>query len=251
MRESWVPIEQAEEGKRRRSLVYDLARFIGSPFNYDVVGLENVQTPGPAIFVGNHLGALGPVEIILSVPIRLYPWIIAEMMDYKRAPEYLYHDFVHPVLRLSGKLGMLFSTMITKISIRLLRSIESVSIERFGGLSTDGFRQSLRLLKEGGNLLIFPEDDLLPVDNKTLMSPFMPGFVVLCNLYQQESNSLLPVYPVAVHAQAELVTIGEAEFLRPGGKHKDEINAFCKLLENRVTDIYLEMQKKTDDILDG
>jgi 1-acyl-sn-glycerol-3-phosphate acyltransferase len=251
MRESWVPIEHVAEHKNRRSLVYELARFIGSPFNYDVAGLENVQTTGPALFIANHLGALGPIEIMLSMPFRLYPWISAEMNDFSRAPQYLYDDFVHPALHLSGKFGMVFSTLLTKITVRLLKSIDTISIERFEGLSTDGFRQSLKFLREGRNLLIFPEDNFLPPDPQTQMSPFMPGFVVLCSLFQQETSSLLPVYPLAVHAQAELVTIGSPEFFTPRGRHRDGIDEFCQLLEQRVAGIYLEMQKKTDDILDG
>src|SRR4030065_725158 len=127
MRASWTPIIHTGERKLSDSLVYDLARFLGSPFSFDVVGFENIQTPGPAIYIANHLGTIGPIETILSVPVRFYPWIIAEMTDFKRAPEYLFNDFVHPVLHLNGRCGMNFSTLLTKISVRLLRAIGSVS----------------------------------------------------------------------------------------------------------------------------
>ena len=43
MRASGTPIIEVGEHKRPRSLVYDLARFLASPFSYDVVGYENIQ----------------------------------------------------------------------------------------------------------------------------------------------------------------------------------------------------------------
>jgi 1-acyl-sn-glycerol-3-phosphate acyltransferase len=249
MRAGWTPIARTGEGRRDDSLVYGIARFIASPFSYDVVGLENITTPGPAIYIANHLGAIGPIETILSIPIRFYPWIIAEMLDFKLAPEYLFNDFIRPVLHLNGRFGMFFSTMLTKISVRLLRSIGSISIDRFGGLTTDGFRLSLRLLREGKNLLIFPEDSQLPIDPDSLMRQFMPGFVTLCSLFQANVDSLLPVYPIAVHAGSETVTVGKAELFKPYGHHHEAINNFCMLLEERVRALYLDMQKNNDDLL--
>ncbi len=249
MRTSWTPIAHTGERRLGDSLVYNIARLVASPFSYDVVGFENIATPGPAIFIANHLGAIGPIETILSVPIRFYPWIIAEMLDFKLAPEYLFNDFIHPVLHLNGRFGLLFSTLLTKISVRLLRSIGSVSIDRFGGMTTEGFRQSLRLLREGKNLLIFPEDSELPLDPESLMRHFMPGFVTLCSLFQANSRLLLPVYPVSVHAGIETVAIGKAEFFHPLGLHRGAIDSFCTLLEERVRTLYLEMQKSNDDLL--
>jgi 1-acyl-sn-glycerol-3-phosphate acyltransferase len=249
MHESWTPIAHAGERRLSDSLFYDIARFIGSPFSFDVVGFDNISTPGPAIYICNHLGVLGPIETILSVPVRFYPWIIAEMLDFKNAPEYLFNDFVHPVLHLNGRFGVLFSTLLTKISVRLLRAIGSVSIDRFGGMTTDGFRQSLRLLREGKNLIIFPEDPLLALDPETQMRHFMPGFATLCSLFQANETALLPVYPMAVQAASETVTIGKPEYYHPSGIHRDAINRFSQLLEERIRTLYLEMQKHSDDLL--
>lgn len=248
MRASGTPIVEVGELKRTGSLVYDLARLIGSPFSYDVVGFENIQTAGPAIFIVNHLGPTGPIETIISVPIRFYPWIIAEMADYQRAPQYLFDDFVHPVLHLGGRFGMIVSTLITKISVRLFKSIGAVSIDRFGGYSHDGFRHSLRLLQEGKNLLIFPENSLLEEDPVTHMRHFMPGFASLCNIFQTQTGLKLPVYPMAVHTGCETVSIGKAEFFHGNGKHREAIQTFSELVECRVRELYLEADKTANTI---
>ena len=250
MQAGWTPITHANERKVTDSLVYNIARFIGSPFSYEVTGYENIQTPGPAIYIANHLGAIGPIAVILSVPIRFYPWIVAEMMDIKRAPRYLYDDFIHPVLHLNGKFGILFSTLLTKITVRLLRSIGSVSIDRFGGWTKEGFRNSLNLLHEGKNMLIFPEDSLLPLDPESSMRPFMPGFATLCSLFQAEQGTPLPVYPMAVHSGSEMVSIGKPGFYSQLSHHREAINQFSQMMEERVRRLYLELKKAADDSLE-
>lgn len=248
MHASGTPITQVGERRRTDSLIYDIACLIGSPFSYEVLGFGNIQTPGPALYIANHLGPTGPLETILSIPIRFYPWGIAEMTDYKRAPQYLLDDFVHPVLHLSGKLGLMFSTLLTKLSVPLFKAIGVVPIDRFGGWTVDGFRLSLRLLQEGKNLLIFPEDPLLPLDPDSLMRHFMPGFATLSNLYANEHSFPLPVYPVAVNAGCETVAIGKPEYFHASGRHRQAIDAFRQLLEQRVRELYLELKRSAEAI---
>jgi hypothetical protein len=248
MRASGTPIVHAGEKRLTDSLVYDIARLIGSPFAFDVAGLENIQSPGPAIYIANHLGPIGPIAVILSVPIRFYPWVMADMVDFDRAPHYLFDDFVHPVLHLNGRAGMLFSTLLSKISVRLLNNLKGIPIDRFGGWMTEGFRLSLRLLQEGKNLLIFPEDMLLRLDPETQMRHFMPGFATLCSLFQAEAEVMLPVYPMVVHAASELVSIGKPLFYRPQGTHKQSVNIFCQQVEDKVRKIYLDLNKNHEEI---
>lgn len=249
MRANETSLVRARRHRLHDSVIYDLARFLGSPFAYDVFGFEHIQSAGPAIYIANHLAAIGPIAVILSVPVRFYPWVIAEMMDVKRAPRYLFDDFIHPVLHFGGRFGMAFSTLLTKISIRLLRSVGAVSIDRFGGLTTDGFRASMKLLREGKNLLIFPEDALLPIAPDTIMRPFMPGFASLCSLFQAEQDTPLPVYPIAVHSGPEIVSIGEAEYFKEQGRHRQAIHDFCVLVEERVRQLYLDL-KQIDNTLE-
>ncbi len=248
MRASGTPIVQAGERRRTDSFVYDLVCFLLSSFSYDVVGLENIETPGPAIFIPNHLGPTGPIETVLSIPIRLYPWTIGEMSDPVRAPRYLYDDFVHPVLHLGGRLGLSFATLLTKISIPLFNSVGAVPIDRFGGYTADGFRHSLKLLHEGKNLLIFPEDSLLPLDPETSMRHFMPGFATLCSLFQRESGFRLPVYPVAVHSGAQTVAVGKPQYFLSQGKHHQAIEAFTLQMEELVRAQYLELKRSAESI---
>lgn len=114
---------------RRPDQLYRLLRLLGSPFRYAVMGLHRLPAHGPAAIPANHLGSIGPVEAILSLPQRLHPWVIVEMRDPHRAPQYLYGDCIHPVWGLSGSAGMLASHIVARIAVAIINGIESVPVE--------------------------------------------------------------------------------------------------------------------------
>jgi hypothetical protein len=160
-------------------LVYKAFRALGAPFRFRVMGLENIETAGPAIYTANRLGSVGPIQAILSVPVRFHPWVIGEMTDPARAPRYLCDDFVGPTLRINGRTGIAIATAISWISVRLLNGADAIAMDSNRSRIIDAFRNSLHLLEDGKNLLIFPEDTLEPIDPETGMHPFKCGLAEL------------------------------------------------------------------------
>ncbi|MHB8779196.1 MAG: hypothetical protein ACYC6R_15770, partial [Anaerolineales bacterium] len=73
-----------------RSLAAGFQAFI---WGGEVMGEEILPEQGPAVLVANHLDALGPIAVVSCVPRRLHPWVVADMLDAKLAPEYLRWDF--------------------------------------------------------------------------------------------------------------------------------------------------------------
>jgi len=161
------------------------------------------------------------------------------MTDFKRAPRYLYDDFVHPDWHLNGRFGMLVSTLLSKITVRMLNSIGCVSVDRTSGWTLVGFRNSSSLLEAGKNLLIFLEDPRLPLDPDTLMCPFMSGFVGLCRMYQDAYGAQLPVYPMAVFPRTETIAIRKPKFYNKQGFRRNDIHNFTHIVEEDVHQLYL------------
>ncbi len=218
--------------------LYRTIRTLGRPFAYRVTGLQHVRHQGPAMYVANHLGSAGPIEVILSLPIRFFPWVAAEMTTSRRAPRYLYDDFIHPTWHLGGRLGTMVSRVVARIAVGLINGIGSVPVERRNGMFDESFERSLALLAEGKNLLIFPEDREAPLDSATLMRPFMAGFGRLCYLYQRRTGQSLPVYPVAIHPESKTVTIGEPVYWEPAADQRPEIREFCHQVQGMVEELY-------------
>ena len=197
--------------------LYHALRLLGAPFRFRVMGMEHVRTGGPAVYVANHCGNLGPVVIVLSVPLRFYPWVKADLLDPRRSPAHLYREFGQRTLHLSPGPGMALMRVISWITVPLLRAIGCIPVESQGFYTSDAFRRSLGLLMQGANVLIFPEDALRPLDEETMLHPFNMGFVQLCRLYRRMALADLPLYPVAVSPPARAIAIGEPQFYREDG----------------------------------
>jgi hypothetical protein len=218
--------------------LYRITRLAGIFFHYKVNGLENVDRPDPAIFVSNHLNSVGPISIVLSIPVRFHPWVIAEMVDFKRAPQYLYNDFILPTLHLNGKVGMLASQFISRVAVVLLRGLGSLAVDRNRGWVSQVFHQSLDLLCAGKNLLIFPEDPYLPINPSTMLRPFMGGFTWLVQMYARASGRALPIYPMAVYPPCKRIAIGKSIDIAFRGDRRQDMARFTGQIEGEVAELY-------------
>ena len=228
---------------------YRTMRALGSPFKYRCLGLENVRTPGPAIYVSNHVDSTGPIQVMISVPLRFHPWVIAEMTDLRRAPPYLYREFVERELHLRGRLGMAVSTVLSAIAVALMRGLRCVPVDRNEGRFMPPLRRSLALLKEGRNLLVFPESNVGPVDPETRMRPFLCGFLMLCAMFREATGRDLPLYPMAVSVRQRAILIGRRIFFDPPSKRSREVRRFGQQLQERVRELWRSLQAGTEACL--
>lgn len=218
--------------------LYHAVRILGRPFAYRCLGLENIHGSGPAIYTANHLGATGPIAVILSLPVRLYPWARAENTDLARAPLYLYDDFVHPTLHVNGRAGLALAAAIARLAVPLINGLGAIPMEGSERQHVAAFRRSLALLSEGKNVLIFPEDRDLPPDAETGIHGFRCGFSQLCAMFERTTGRRLPVYPMAVSSARRVVLIGQALFLQPHGRRRDGIERLREQLQEEVGRLY-------------
>jgi len=215
---------------------------VGAPFRYRLAGAEQLQNAGPAIYIPNHLGALGPVMSVLSIPVHLYPWVVEDMLDRRLAPQYLYDDFIHRAWHLGGRLGMAVATALSRISVPLLNGLGSVPVNYDPLRSLPSFRRSLPLLMAGKSLLIFPEDNKTPEDPETGIRLFRCGFIGLCSMYERATGRRLPIYPLAVHKGRKTIAIGQPLFYESNDEHHVHLRRTCKQLHESVRQMYLALE---------
>ncbi len=206
----------------------------------EMVGDENFPKDGPAVFVGNHALALGPIAVCCSLPVRLYPWAVGDMMDWSKAAAYLNKDFVEPQLHIPPPLSVPFSRMLSQISVRLLSSIECIPVWQ-GEELLETYRISVNYLQEGRSLLIFPEDPALPRDEQCNMSPFKKGFARLGEMYYERTQNVLRFCPMAVHPGLRQVKLGKSIAFNPNNNSANERVRIKSVLESAIRNMYLEM----------
>ncbi len=204
----------------------------------DLLGAENLPERGPAVFVSNHLGALGPIAVGASIPFRLRAWIHADMLNARLAPDYLCRDFVEPQLRLTPPFSRWLARAISKLHVPLLRAVGCIPVYHTPKGLLETFRLSLDQLEQGNCLLIFPENPDLPVDPRYQMTPFKKGFARLGELYYQRTKRILPFHPLAVYRPSLMVRAGRPVRYNPLNNPAGERVRIANLLEQAIQEMY-------------
>ncbi|MCL4530538.1 MAG: hypothetical protein M1485_05045 [Chloroflexi bacterium] len=206
----------------------------------ELVGAKNLPEVGPAVFVSNHALALGPIAVAASLPMRLYPWVIADMLEWDKAAAYLNMDFVEPQLHIPPPLSMFVARTIAQASVRLLRGVDCIPVWH-GEHLLETYRISVDYLTQGRNLLIFPEDPSQPLDELCKMRPFLKSFARLGELYFEHTQKMLRFYPLAVHPVLRKVKLGKPISFNSINNPVNERARIKSVLESMIRRMYVEM----------
>jgi len=210
----------------------------------ELVGEENLPRRGPAVFIANHLEATGPIAAACSIPLRLYPWSVADMVDKEKAAAWLKWDFVERTLHLKPPASVWVAKVLSRITVPMLRSLGCIPVykgdyERM----VETLRLSMDVLRQGKFLLVFPEDNMMPKDAETQMQPFQRSFARLGEMYYEETGQRLEFYPVAVHPEGYVV-VGKAVAFDPLNPVGLERHRLKDLMEDTVRAMYLQVENK-------
>jgi 1-acyl-sn-glycerol-3-phosphate acyltransferase len=204
-------------------------------------GEENLPREGPAVFIANHLDATGPIACCCSLPMRVFPWSVGDMMDPELASDYLDKDFCEKTLRLKPPLSVLISHLLSKITVPMFHSLGCIPVYK-GDYKRmqETLNMSMNLLRQGKFLLIFPEDPILEADEITGMKPFQHTFARLGEMYHAESRKRLAFIPLAIHPR-NIIQVGEPVYYNPVIKMGMERQRIKDLLETEVHRLYIKM----------
>jgi hypothetical protein len=221
-------------------MAYHLIVSVLEVFMWDgeLIGKENLQD-GPGVIVANHMGAVGPVGICSSLPMRLYPWVLGSTVDKVKGPENVRKDFVEKILHIQPPLSETIAEGICRISTPLLLSIGCIPVPDTHQEQEATFRTSLEILKQGKFLLVVPEDPKAEPDPLTGIRTFKRGFLRLGELYYQETGGRLPFFPVVIH-ETGLVIVGKPIAYDPLRDARMERLRMVSLLEETIKVMHLE-----------
>ncbi len=191
---------------------------------------------GPAVFIANHLGALGPILIMTNFEIRVYPWIISDMIDPKKQIPYLCKDFLEKELHLNHTLSIGVAHIISQIINPLFRTINVIPVYKNSKKIKETLSITLDLLLKASYILIFPEDPALqPIDG---IKSFMTGFVKLGELYYKETCNFLPFYPTFISKKSSKIIISQPIFYKPDINYMIQKNKICNFLQSKLRFFY-------------
>jgi len=208
----------------------------------ELIGEENLPRRGPAVFLANHLDATGPIAAACSIPLRIHPWVIADMMDKDLAPIWLQADFTERQLHLKPPVSRWLSRALCKISVPLFYSLGCIPVYANDyDRMRETMEMSMAVLREGKFLLVFPEDYRLSRDPVTKMQPFQHSFARLGEAYYAETGERLMFYPVVIHATGHLV-VGKPVAFNPLNPVGPERRRLKELMEDTIIAMYMQLE---------
>ncbi len=210
----------------------------------ELAGGEELPEGGPAVFVANHSRSLGPIAATSSLPFRVYPWVVGDMLDFGKAPAYLNGDFVEPELRLKPPMSLFLSRVITQVSVRLLQTVGCIPVWQ-GEALIETYRLSVQALEKGRPLLIFPEDPKLEPDELCGMKPFKKGFARLGEMFFDRTQEILSFYPLAVHRGLRQLKVGVPIRFNPRHDRVRERSRISDALEAAIRRMLLDMTQQS------
>ena len=163
------------------------------------------------LFVANHSAANGPFTYELYFPHSFRPWGALQMCgNYAERWNYLYYIFYQQKLHFSKPVSFIIATLFAIISKMCYNGAELIptyqDIRMKNTITT-----SLDVLKDGENVLIFPENS--SDGYHEILTEFHPGFVTLAKFYKKRTGKDLPICTVYFSGRKNRMVIDKPIYL--------------------------------------
>ena len=161
----------------------------------------------PGVFVANHDRAMGPLEMALNFPLREQSpiWIFADPLSRETTPAYVRQDhWWREGTRLAPVWNAIVPPIVSVILPPILRSVPHVAVYH-DGRAVRTMKDSLRLMQEGKNMVIFPEIPTGYGQHDT--ERINEGFLMLLPMYQKRTGKDAKIWPVHIDAAAKKMTV--------------------------------------------
>ncbi len=160
----------------------------------------------PLVFTANHSAADGPVITSLYFPRPCRPWSIAQILDKRTAPGFIYYDFFAGPVKKHKKLWRVLSHLVAFLLRPLLLAVNGIPVYHDKRIMNT-LSESLEALDNGTNLVIFPE---CPEKFSEHINDFYGGFAKLAELYYKKHGKPLKFYPTYIAHSLRTVMVGKA-----------------------------------------
>lgn len=184
----------------------------------------------PSVFVCNHDRAFGPISMCahfeLSDEVR--PWINAQVLSPKAAPEYIRHDYWWNLDKwYSPILGHTLVYLYALLLPLILRGSDCIPVYHDTGVIST-LRKSIAMLGDGKHLLIFPEH---PTGHHEYGEKIFDGFVSIGRLYYAKAKERVNFYPVNVDWKRKTIYVGKPIPYDPSVKYEIQVQSTTAAVE--------------------
>ena len=228
--------------KKQTSTLYKIIKSLVRFFygKMEVVGLENLPEDN-AIIVGNHCQLNGPIAGELFLQDNCYIWCAGQMMDLKEVPEYAFTDFWSQKSKWTQPFYKLASYLIAPLSVCIFNNARTIAVYRDMRIMST-FKDSIKLLQQGANILIFPEKD---EKHNNILYQFQENFIDIAKLYYKKTGIALTFVPMYIAPKLKKMYIGKGISYQRENSIEEERKRISKYLSDEITEIACNLPKHT------
>ena len=194
----------------------------------------------PLIIVSNHIGSFGPLSIISSLPLKVYPWVAHEVTELRKVARRLQKEFTELELKLRPPASVWLARLIGRICVFIMRDLQAIPVYSSSRRIRDTFQRSLELLLKGKNILVFPENKERPINE--VLGDFSTGFLAMARLYYQKTRKAIRFLPVAVNQKVKGIRIGQPIRFDAGLPFAQEKRRLKRELEDSIYSMYYDLE---------
>ncbi len=202
--------------------------------------LRQLSGGEPLIFVSNHIGSYGPLSVLSSLPLKLYPWVAHEVTELRNVALRLQNEFTELELKLRPPVSVWLARLIGRICVAVMRDVQAIPVYASSRRIRDTLQRSLELLLKGRNILVFPENKERPINE--VLGDFSTGFLAMARQYYQRTRKALCFLPVAVNQKAKGIRIGRPIRFDAGLPYPQEKQRLKRELETSIYSMYYELE---------
>lgn len=228
--------------KKKTTVPYKIIRALVRLFygNMEVVGLENLPD-GQAVIVGNHSQLHGPIAAELFMQDNCYIWCAGQMMKMKEVPEYAFTDFWSQKPKWIQPFYKVMSYLIAPLSVCIFNNARTIAVYRDMRIMST-FKDTIKLLQKGVNILIFPEKD---EKMNHILYQFQENFIDIAKLYHKKTGVELTFVPMYIAPKRKKMYIGKGIRYQSGQSMDDEKKRISSYLSEEITWIATNLPKHT------
>ena len=228
--------------KKKTSLLYRILKIglkAGFP-KYHVAGIENLPQE-PSLYIGNHSQMHGPIASEFYFPVKHYTWCIGQVMDWKEAPSYIFHDMASFKPKCTHWFYRLLGYLITPLSVLVFKNADTIAVYKDGRLRCT-IKRTLEILDQNISVLIFPEEDK-PFNH--ILCDFQRRFVDIARYHYRKTGKELLFVPTYLAPRLRTIFIGKP--IRYDAKRpiEEERERLCHYLMEQITEIAVNQPEHT------
>lgn len=154
-------------------------------------------------------------------------------MNLKEVPQYAFHDFWSQKPKWTHPFYRLLSYIITPLALCLFHNARTIAVYRDMRIMST-FKESIKMLQNGANLLIFPEKD---EKNNNILYQFQENFIDIAKLYHKKTGIELTFVPMYIAPKLKKMYIGKGIPYDSKNSIEEERKRISEYLSDEITDI--------------